>query len=135
MKNLPTFDQFLNESRESQKTLEIFLRTTLSDEKKGYYWIFTNSTLRNGVLTGNINDVGIHGKFSRSAVEDDLKNDKEVVDKKLALLKTALGEFNQENNTNFKLEYALNKPVIKTTRWQGDTAYDAESLTAKVTIK
>ena len=127
--------KLFNESKKSHNQLETFLRTTLSDEKKGYYWIFTNSVLKNGVLFGNINDTGQHSKFSRSEVENDLKKDKQIVDKKLALLKTALDEFNQENNTNFELKYTLNKPVIKTKRRQGELLYEAESLVAEVTIK
>jgi hypothetical protein len=134
MKNhILTFDEFLNESTHSN--LEKFLGTTLSDESKGYYWIFTNSTIRNGVFTGNINDEGGHGKFSRSEVEKDLENDKKVVDKKLKLLKQAIDEFNRENKTSLKHTYKLNKPVIKTGRRQGDTTYDADSLVASVTIK
>ena len=126
----------LNEGRLIKESkLEKFLKNTLTDEKKGYYWIFTNNTLKNGVLTGNINDHGMHEKSSKSEIVNALKKDKQKVDKKLTLLKNAIKEFNKKNNTSLKFKYTLNKPVIKTNRWQGDIVYETDSLVAKVTIK
>lgn len=136
MKNIATFEEFINESKSSKhEMLEKFLNTTLKDEDKGYYWIFTGNTLRNGVLTGNINDPGVYSRHSRSEVEEGLKNDKKEIEYRISLLKKALEEFNKENKTNFKFKYTLNDPVIKTGKWQGSTVYDAPNLIASVTIK
>jgi hypothetical protein len=135
MKNLKTFDAFLNESnKDSYKNLRKFLETTLTDEKKGYYWIFTNSTLKGDKLSGNINDNGGLGKYSRTEVEDDLKNDKKEVDKKIKLLEQAIKEFNKENNVNLIFTYKLNNPKITTNTWQGSVVYDSENLVASVII-
>jgi len=135
MKNLKTFDNFLNESnKDSYKNLRKFLETTLTDEKKGYYWIFTNSTLKGDKLSGNINDNGGLGKYSRTEVEDDLKNDKKEVDKKIKLLEQAIKEFNEENNVNLIFTYKLNNPKITTNTWQGSVVYDSENLVASVII-
>jgi hypothetical protein len=141
MKNLETFESFTSlneatrESKSNHSDLVKFMKTTLRDEAKGYYWIFTNSSVSDGVFRGNINDTGGHGKYSKSEVEKDLKNDQEIVDQKLKLLKTAIDEFNRENKASLKFTYTLNKPIIKTSTRQGDTVYDADSMVASVIIK
>ena len=139
MKNyINTFEEFLNEKLNegsSYALLKKFLEDTLSDEEKGYYWIFTNSVLDRKKLTGNINDDGGHGKSSRSAVEADLKTDKINVDKKLELLKRAIEEFNKENNSNLQFTHKLNNPKIETENYGGRTVYRSDSLVASVTIQ
>ena len=125
----------LQEDSSTQSELVKFSRTTLTDEPKGYYWIFTNSNISNGSFKGNINDEGGHSKRSRSRVENDLRDDQKVVNEKLKLLQKAIDEFNSENNTSLKFTYTLNKPTIKTSQWQGDTVYSAENLIATVIIK
>jgi hypothetical protein len=134
MKNLQTFAEFLNEGA-GYTLLKKFLEVTLKDEDKGYYWIFTNNGLSGNKLVGNINDEGLHGRLSRSEVEDDLKKDEEKVNRKLDLLKKAIEEFNKENGCNLKFTYKLNSPKIRTGKWQGSTSYDAECLVANVTIQ
>jgi len=125
----------LREDSSTQSDLVKFSRTTLTNEPKGYYWIFNNSFINNGVFKANINDEGGHGKHSRAEVEKDLKNDQQVVAKKLKLLQQAIDEFNQENKTSFRFTHTLNKPKIKTSLRQGDTVYSADSLIASVIIK
>lgn len=125
----------LREDSSTHDELVKFSKTTLTDEPKGYYWIFTNSNISNGVFKANINDEGGHGKYSRAEVEKDLKNDQRVVDEKLKLLQKAIGEFNQENKTSLRFTHTLNKPKIKTSMRQGDTVYSADSLVASVIIK
>ena len=125
----------LQEDSSTQSELVKFSRTTLTNEPIGYYWIFNNSFISNGVFKGNINDEGGHGKRSRSRVENDLKDDQKVVNEKLKLLQKAIDEFNQENKTSLRFTHTLNKPKIKTSQWQGDTVYSAESLVASVIIK
>lgn len=127
----------MNSNGESRHDLLLkLLKVTLRDEDSGYYWIFTNSTLDGNKLTGNINDEGGHGKHSKSEVEKRLKEDKVKIDRKLDLLKKAIGEFNKENNSDLKFTYKLNSPSIKTNNWKefGRT-YDSESLIATVTIQ
>ena len=138
MKNIKLFEDFLNENlneANSYALLNKFLEKTLSDEEKGYYWIFTNNVLNGKKLTGNINDNGGHGKSSRSEVEANLKTDKTNVDKKLELLKQAIEEFNKENSSNLQFTYKLNNPKIKTEDYGGRIVYNSESLVASVTIK
>ncbi len=125
----------LREDSSMHDELVKFSRTTLTDEPKGYYWIFTNSSISNGVFKGNINDQGGHGKYSKAEVEKGMENDQRVVAEKLELLKAAIDEFNQENKTSFRFTYTLNKPKIKTSLRQGDTVYSADSLVASVIIK
>ena len=136
----------LGEDSSTQSELVKFSRTTLTNEPKGYYWIFTNSNISNGVFRGNINDEGGHGKRSssrvsgyreraRSRIANDLKDDQKVVNEKLKLLQKAIDEFNQENKTSLRFTYTLNKPEIRTSRMQGDTVYSADSLVASVIIK
>jgi hypothetical protein len=138
MKNyINTFEEFLNEDLNegnSYALLNKFLEKTLSDEEKGYYWIFTNSVLDRKKLTGNINGGG-HGKSSRSAVEADLKIDKTNIDKKIELLKKAIEEFNKENNSNLQFTHKLNNPKIETENYGGRTVYRSDSLVASVTIQ
>jgi hypothetical protein len=134
VKNIQTFEEFILEDSK-YSILRTFLETTLRDERKGYYWIFTNNVLQGNTLTGNINDGGGHGKYSKSEVEDDLRQDKIIIDRRLNLLKQAINEFNRENKTNLKFTYKLNSPTIKTGKWGSNTTYDADNLTAEVTIK
>ena len=125
----------LREDSSAQSELVKFSRTTLTDEPKGYYWIFNNSFISNGVFKGNINDEGGHGKRSRADIAKDLENDQQIIDRKLKLLQKAIGEFNQENKTSLQFTHTLNKPKIKTSLRQGDTVYSADSLVASVIIK
>ena len=137
MKHILTFERFLNENLNegnSYALLRKFLEETLSDEEKGYYWIFTNNVLDRKKLTGNINGGG-HGGNSRSAVEADLKTDKTNIDKKLELLKRAIEEFNKENNSNLQFTHKLNNPKIETENYGGRTVYRSDSLVASVTIQ
>ena len=132
------YDESVNEGS-TYNILRKFLETTLRDENKGYYWIFTNNVLdgntHKNTLVGHINDEGGHGKYSKSEVEDDLKRDEVTVNRKLKLLKQAIDEFNKENKTNLKFTYKLNNPIIKPGNSGGFKVYDADNLIANVTIK
>lgn len=131
------FNEFINESLSKYDVLNKFSEY-LNNERKGYYWIFTASTLKGDEFSGNILHPEIIGYYDKQDVIERLKDNKKDIQKKHTLLKNAIKEFNkEEGQTIYISDFKIidNSNIVTVNNAPGGKAYESQAIYAKVRLK